>query len=565
MKKGLFVIFCLMVYSLNAQHQINPVIRVERLYDADLIEVSKPALGTQVPDSLRTFHTLFEYSIFDKPIGNLYEFSPLPPAQLRPSASDGTRYAYLKAGVGYPWTPRADILLQVPLKSGWYIGMQARHRSLFTNDTRTTTNGIITLEHRGKNNTFRLYVPGAYLNNSFAVPDVLSSTSPFKNQSYYNIGGGIETFSLSKGPGTWHYYWKSEYSHAKNRIIGQPNGLWQPDNLPVIRENTLDIEAVAGYNLSHALRINLGGAALFASDKWSPDSTSASRATIHLFPHVILSGARYKVAAGVRIGYLLRPDNNKLGIFPWFDTHLVIAKDWLTLFAGVNGYQKLNTFQERIAENPWVTANHLYDAYVPWDVKAGFSGTVADRFSYQLYGAYRYTKNQFYYETQPIGVGYPGLYMLSYADETRYSAGASLSFHSRPVLAGISGEWHKYSLNTLQPPWHKPEWEIRGYFRYNWRERIVLSAHAYWRAACYVPAWDSPWKITDAYQRNLYEGREVVTLPSFFNLGVQAEYVISKKFSVYIFGDNLLNKEDWVFYLYPNPGLTLGGGITFRF
>ena len=63
--------FFLTTGLLTAQEQIHPVIQVERLYDAELIEVSKPALDTYVP-ILRTFH-LFEYRIFDKPLLNLYD------------------------------------------------------------------------------------------------------------------------------------------------------------------------------------------------------------------------------------------------------------------------------------------------------------------------------------------------------------------------------------------------------------------------------------------------------------------------------------------------------------
>lgn len=439
MKKGLFIVFCLTAFSLGAQNQIHPVIRVERLYDADLIEVSKPALDTDIPDSLRTFHTLFEYSIFDKPLLNLYDFSPLPPALVRPSTVTGKRYGYINLGTGYPWTPKADLLFQVPLTSGWHAGLQGQHRSLHTEDTRTTTRGVFSLEHRGKKNTFRLYVPGTYLYNTFALQADLHFFPPLQYQAFYKVGGGIETYALNNKQGTWHYYWKSEYMHAKNRSEGPP-GI-----LPIIRENSLEVEALTGYNLSYTFQINLGATAHFASNRWTPDSASVSRAVAHLFPHVILSNARYKVAAGIKVGYLLTPNNNKLGFFPWFDTHLVIAEDWLTLFAKTDGYQQLNTYSQRMEENPWITANRLYDAYIPWDVKAGFTGSLTDRFHYQIYGAYRYTKNQFYYATQPYSPGFHSLYTIHYADETRYSAGASFFFI--PVRS-----WQKFPGNGINIP-----------------------------------------------------------------------------------------------------------------
>mgnify|MGYP001208122396 CR=1 FL=1 len=544
MKRWLLIVSCLAGVSLNAQNQINPVIQVERLYDASLIEVTKPLLDAQIPDSLRTFNTSFQYSIFDKPLVNLYEFVPLPPAIARPSAVKAKRYGTIDLGLGYPWTPRGDILLQVPMGSGWHAGLQARHRSLLSGEKRMRSDGIFTLERRGKKNTFRMSALGELLKNDFAVADYLSSRG-LDYQNYYNAGVTIETYALNRAAGSWHYYWKSGYNHAKNYITGAH------DSLPLIRENTLDIGALAGYNLTDNFTINLGAATRFASNRWTADGASASRAVISIFPHVILAGDRYKVGAGLRAGYLLGPDGNQFGIFPWFDAHLIVVPDWLTLYAGMKGYHSLNTYQDRMTENPWLFANQMYDATVPWDVEAGFTGSLGDRFHYKLFGAYRYTKNQFFYATQVSLQDYHGSYTLSYSDETRYTAGGSFSFSSAPFEASLSGQWHKYALSSGNPPWHKPSWEIRAFARYNWRERIIVSATGYWRDACFAP--------------DLTPGKPAVRVPGFFDLGARLEYVVNQLFGVYVYGNNLLNREISYLYLYPNPGLTFGGGITLRF
>lgn len=544
MKKWLFIGYCFANLSLAAQTQINPVIQVERLYDADLIEVTKPPLDTSVPDSLQISQTLIQYSILDKPLLNLYEFIPLSPAVVRSYEEPGTRYGYLDLAIGYPWTPRGDILLQAPIRSRWYIGLQARHRSLLHQDRRMTTDGRITLEHRGKKNTFRINVLGEHLNNKFAVVDMLSLPG-LDYQNYYKAGTEMEAYSLNNIPGSWHYHLKFGYHHAKNRITGPY------DSLPVIRENILNIEASTGYNLAKGLSLNLEANARFASNRWTLNGISASRAVINAFPHVVWSGERFKAGIGLRVGYLLESDNNKFGIFPWFDAHFKLIRDWLTLYAKTNGYHLLNTYQDRITENPWIFADQMYDATVPWDVQAGFTGTVGDLFHYRIYGAYRYTKNQFFFGTQILQQGYPGLYMFHYSDETRYTAGSSLSFHSRRFGMGISGEWHQYILSSNNPPWHKPVWEVRGYARYNWRERIILTATGYWRDTCFAPDWSA--------------ASSVVTIPGFLDLGVRLEYVINRMFSAYFMGSNLLNREISYYYLYRNPGLTFGGGLTFRF
>lgn len=545
MKRWLFIFFIPFSLTLAAQEQINPVIRVERLYDAQLIEVTKPMLDTSVPDSVLTMNTSFQYSIFDKPLFNLYEFTPLPSATVKTFQTPDRHFGYINLGTGYPWTPRADIILHTPLGSDWFAGIQARHRSLLDEDTRAATEGSFTLEHRGKNNTFRIRGLGEHQNNTYADFDILSSMPGLDRQNYYNTGVEIETYSLNNTPGSWHYYWKSGYRHAKNTILGPF------DSLPVIRENILDIEASTGHCLAEGFSINIGASAKFVSNRWTVDGISASRAVLHVFPHILWSGHRYKVGAGVKIGYLLRPDGNNFGVFPWFDAHLTVADDWLTLYAKMEGTQRLNTYQERMRENPWVFANEKYDAIIPWHMQAGLTGTLGDRFHYNLYGSYRYTKNQFFYGTQNNTQGYPGLYDLHYANETRYTAGGSLSFRSDPFEAGVTGEWHHYALSSGNSPWHKPVWEVSGYARYNWRERIIINATGYWRDACFAPSW--------------IDGAPDVTVPGFFDLGVRMEYVMNRFLSAYVFGSNLLNKDISYFYLYPNPGLTFGGGVTFRF
>ena len=51
-------------------------------------------------------------------------------------------------------------------------------------------------------------------------------------------------------------------------------------------------------------------------------------------------------------------------------------------------------------------------------------------FPVQIYGAYRYAKNNVYYGAQSSPTAFSGIYNIVYADETRYSAVALLSFHS---------------------------------------------------------------------------------------------------------------------------------------
>ncbi len=217
----------------------------------------------------------------------------------------------------------------------------------------------------------------------------------------------------------------------------------------------------------------------------------------------------------------------------------------------MDGERELNTLQNRMPENPWLLDPLKNDRRIRMNAEAGFSGTIQDVFTYRIYGGYRISEDQFYYRTIPYPQGYPGCYELDYDDETRYTAGAWFSYHSKSFEAKIHGAWYKYLLSQGTLPWHMPVWEISGQARYNWRERIIVSMTADYRGS------------TSA--SGLNAGDPFIELPAFTNLGARVEYVWGRHFSTFLYGHNLLNLEICYYNLYREPGITFGTGLTLRF
>ena len=69
--------------KVQAQQKIDPTVEVEKEFDGKMTNIVKGALNSSIPDSLTSFNLNFNYSIFDKPYKDLYEFSTLPSAQLQ--------------------------------------------------------------------------------------------------------------------------------------------------------------------------------------------------------------------------------------------------------------------------------------------------------------------------------------------------------------------------------------------------------------------------------------------------------------------------------------------------
>ena len=90
----------------DAQQTIDPTLEVNRDFDAKLLEISKGKLYTSFNDSLGRFDLSFDYTIFDKPMKDLYEFSPLSSAQVEKSTEAYMPYLFIKAGSNIPLNPK---------------------------------------------------------------------------------------------------------------------------------------------------------------------------------------------------------------------------------------------------------------------------------------------------------------------------------------------------------------------------------------------------------------------------------------------------------------------------
>ena len=99
MNKKLYLTIILLIVSsvaIYAQSGINSTVRVEREYEGKVMEVDKARIKTAVSDTLLNFKLHFDYPTFYRPYRDLYEFSPVSTAQIKPSGV--VRYPFALGG-----------------------------------------------------------------------------------------------------------------------------------------------------------------------------------------------------------------------------------------------------------------------------------------------------------------------------------------------------------------------------------------------------------------------------------------------------------------------------------
>ena len=116
-----------------AAQNLDPTVVVDRNYEGKLMEVHKPSLKMQIPDSVTRFDLDFDYSVFDNPYKGSYEFSPYTVKMHPASSALAPKKLYLRAGAGYPLRPVFDLVWSPSFKKGFRMDVYALHRSYVGN------------------------------------------------------------------------------------------------------------------------------------------------------------------------------------------------------------------------------------------------------------------------------------------------------------------------------------------------------------------------------------------------------------------------------------------------
>lgn len=113
-----------------AQH-LDPTVNVTADYDAKLLEVEKPAMQVNVPDSVTRFDLDFGYKVLDSQFKGAYEFTPYE-LDMRPKP-DSYREGqlWLRVGAGYSLHPTLDLIWSPRMRNNFRMSVYAQHDSYY--------------------------------------------------------------------------------------------------------------------------------------------------------------------------------------------------------------------------------------------------------------------------------------------------------------------------------------------------------------------------------------------------------------------------------------------------
>lgn len=587
--------------TLSAQQKIDPTLEVKRDFDAKLMEITKGKLYSSFADSLGIFNLAFKYTIFDKPIKDLYEFTPLPSATIERSPTLVQPFFYLQAGSNFPLNPYGSFYLQPRLGKGLSLIINGKHNSYMDKlpgvvitdnivsrgaDRGAAPSSASDLGVRFKYSWVKGEIGadaavGSYRNSYYGINEttlsLLSQFSPFPQprESAYmkdslsgvlsKTGAKLYARSINNNKKSLYYDFDISISQSKAKakfyevfdLTGDPfSGFLKESRFD---EKYINTGMVVGGSFSSFNKI-LAGVRYEASNSITSDSYDRSNLVIH--PKYIYNKGRLNVDLGFKYNLWRESGTNGYNIYFSGSASIELVKGNIWVYGLLDGKNNFMNYHKMAELNPWIHPNiDIMNIEQPVIARAGIKGKFRDRVSFNIYGGYYEFRNQIHFYANssfPHSDSYPAnSFGAVYNDEKRVGLGGEILLKLENFEGGIDADFYGFrdENNMTNKHYNYSPFELKGRAKYSWRDRVIIGVNFHHRQ-----------KSPALFIEDLLIGGvpPVRYIPSYTLMNLEVSYIYDRKFTFFIKLNNIFNSD--IIYLanYPMPGINGGIGIAIK-
>lgn len=575
MMKRFALFLTLLAAALPLRAQVATV-EVIRPYDVNLDGIRKPAIPVSVDDSLHRFDIRFDYSIFNRPYSDLYDFTPYESVQLSTVGANHTPFVFARLGAQYVpgdkgVMPAGELYLQSKPRKGFCSGLYGRHNSFFgdlgagfgaspvlgTGRMENTVGGDLTYDwETGElmldvNYDFDRYnytagpgLKAGHRNNSLSGAVNLNSAQKEENMVYYDV-----TLAYRRT--------RKDFS-----LTGEASPLAGRDSL---REGLLTVNGFVGATFDiHRIYVdmNIEYAAYAGTHDFSIGVVEFSPIYQYLRKRL---DARLGVKFGTRYGSAGQIPEPQLdlrahsSIFPDVDVRLTLIQKALWAHAVVTGGNDLNSYSRMLDDCPIALPSSQMDfGSRSVDATLSLEGVVGGRLGLNLEGNYKLYSNKLIFVPVYDGTDLTQM-TASYRDVNQFSAQGEVFWRSQDLALGGRLRYARYTdRDDKSLVTEMPAWTGYAFFRYNYRGRLIAQLECNYRGPASGTMADLSGDASDPVV-HAYE------IPAIVDMDLDVNYMINKRFSVFAKVGNLLNHRNQYMPLYLEPGINFGGGLCLNF
>ena len=564
---------CFALLPLRAQ---NATVEVSRPYDVNLDGIRKPAIPTSVDDSLQRFDVHFDYSIFNRPYGDLYDFTPYESIQLATVGANRTPFIYTRLGAQFAPVergvmPAGEIYLQTKPKKGFCSGLYGRHNSYFG---QLDPKGVNPLDARRLENTVggdltydwatgELMLDVQYNFDRFRYALAGGNAMPAARHSNNDVTASFNLNSAQKEANTVYYDVTMAYRNTWKDFTLEntdyySSGLYSSS----IGESLISVKGYVGASFDkHRIYVDMN--IQHASYRGMRDFSAG---VVEFSPFYHLDIKRLQARLGVKFGSRYGQEGElavedadlspRSTIFPDVDIRFTLIDKSMWIHTNLTGGNDLNTFSDMVDDCPIVYPGARMEfGRRPFDATLSLEGVVAGRLGLNLEGNFKITRNKMIFVPLFDDLGITQMTPL-YRDVNQYSVQGEVFWKSQDLAVGgrlrYTGYYDPDDKSTVT---EMPKWIGYAFFRYNFRERIIAQVECNYRGATSGEGFSSAGTDVRCY----YE------VPPIVDIDLNVNYLINNHISVFAKVGNLLNHRNQYMPLYLEPGINFGGGVCLNF
>ena len=539
--------------ELFAQQKIDPTLEVTREFDGAMLNIHKSALNTEIADSLKDFRIDFNYTIFDKPYKDLYEFTPIASAQIYRPESEREPVFCLEGGVSFPFTPEAGLWFRPNLKKGNLLNVGLDYTGFWGDlpvaEFSQAENKIIKGQKSDADYT-RFRAAADYA--KYWKHDILQAGVNYGN------GSGSYRNSLSHTFNTAGVAAKIRSMKENVRRINYDiefNWQYTDDSRSFdalsLKENLITAKVEVGPNFG---RYNRFTVLLNSENVLYSGIQEYKYGIFEIMPQYRFEKGRFFLKAGIRLSgkYKSKDDTDKYHnpLFINAKVSFELVRKHLWIYGEIDGKNLINNYSHMLGRNFWIEQEaDLKATSLPFAVQAGIKGSAASRFTYDIFAKYSTVDGL----PQFVNMNNTNQLSIIYSDCDIFTFGVQTGFVSKRFTGSAKLSHSLFSDAGNQPSNHYGYAPTKLDFNaeYNCRERIYIGMSLKFRSKA------------DIYDAR-YGNRELKA-PSYTNLGVKIKYVFNRNFALFVQGSNLLDQTIMQCPVYIEKGISAGAGIIVKF
>ncbi len=613
MKKGILILAAIFAAATTTAQDLDKEVVVTKEYAPTLSTPDKLSVTPRMDDTV-ALRPDFDYSITPVEWPTHFEQTPITVASTHVWNYRRQPLLYLKAGAGYPLNSIADAAFSWHDANAGGVGAKFTHRGQWSDIAdlsgvdRTASHTDNRLSLFGYTKVSSRYTLGARIDGSYRMyhyyGDLLSPSASGESQTLDHLStyhGDNPLNATGLGGRIWFGSDFSDLSFTNFRITAAGSYLHSAvDGFFSGTEGAADFKAgLTAFDLKAEAsqmfsRHGFYLAAGYMNKKGSKES-QYKNSIFSVAPRYIYDNGALHVTVGAALqmgncdftaANPLSPrfitdgnalsSNKKTYVFPYLRLSYNDG-NIITPFAEADGGVLSNDFGSMLERNPYTSP--IYDAANSAEYRAriGFTGaTRSNTLSYGLWGGVHHIDNMLY----PFCYGIQ--YYPAQDDCTRIVIGGELTF--RPIrgleaqldmryyINNIGSRIEKFSGYTFDSSLDETT-RIPNYQNETLADRKPLPSFdmnlslGYTGSKFFVGAKLGITGKYDclqfaAFKEPAFAGYTLeTTCPARIDLGIEAQYDINKRFAVWAEVNNLLNRRNYIYPLYPSVGINCTAGV----